>query len=91
MSWEEPIPADRTVICEGVRDGPERKTVYQSDRKLIHSRADEVTLTAVVTSQGENFDAMIDPNPLMNHLPEDKKRTSVDTVIQDQLEDLGYK
>jgi len=93
-SWEEPIPPDRAVICEGIRYGPERKAVYQNDRKLIHSRSDEVTLTAAVTSRGEDFNTAINSESLIQHLPEDwskKEGTSVDRVVQDQLEDLGYR
>lgn len=92
--WDEPIPTERSAICEGVRYGPERKAVYQGEKKLIHSKVDDVTLTAAVTPEGEDFDAAVDPEPLLDYLPNDwseKVGEEVSAMVQDQLEALGYK
>jgi hypothetical protein len=99
QTWRTPIPEDRTVLCEGVRFGVERKAAYGGDLKVIRSEADDETFTARVdrSEPGERF--LDDPpsderDRLLAVLPdawEDFDTTrEVGPVVQDQLEALGY-
>lgn len=96
-SWHEQIPKDRFVVCEGARYGVERKAVYQNEYKLIHSRSDDVTLTAELSEGTEEFGDIPDSieKRLFSQLPEhwddmDTKAT-VSRITQERLEALGYK
>ncbi|WP_158545696.1 sulfatase-like hydrolase/transferase [Haloferax sp. Atlit-19N] len=88
------IPSERSVICEGVRYGPERKAVYRQNRKLIRSEADDVTLTAELTTTGEDFNSEFEYVELLNQLPDDWGRgesAKTGRIVEDQLEALGYR
>lgn len=97
QSWSDEIPAERGVVCEGTRYGVERKAVYQDDYKLIRSEADDVTLTARITDDGEEFVDLPDVvvRRLLDQLPDEwgdvGVRESVSRFTQEQLESLGYK
>lgn len=91
--WSQSIPEDRVVFCESVRYGPERKAVYQKNRKLIHSVADDVSLSARVLESGEAFDCE-EGLELRQYLPNEWRQERGETpsaIIQEQLEALGYK
>ncbi len=94
--WEDPIPENRAVICESTRYGVERKAVYRGRQKLIRSEADDVTLTAAITSDGESFENFSDEtvDALLDQLPDDwvgsEEIADTSEMVQDQLEALGY-
>ena len=98
-AWQEPIPDDRAVLCEGVRYGHERKAVYGDGVKIIRSIEDDVILTAKVNrdSIGEAFDEL--DNSSIKHLlvafPEKWGRSGQmnrpNKFVTEQLEALGYK
>jgi hypothetical protein len=95
--WHDPIPENRAVVCEATRYGAERKAVYRGNKKLIRSETDDVTLTATVNPDGEQFETFSPDlaSELLSELPdewypeEDLAQTS--PMVQDQLEALGYK
>lgn len=93
-TWEKQIPYDRAVISEGVRYGPERKAVYQQDKKLIRSESDDVTLTAKLTVTGEDFSSQFEQAELLDELPENWDRgehATTGKLVEEQLEALGYR
>jgi len=93
VSWLNGVES-RPVVCEGSRYGTERKAVYLDDRKIIRSRTDEVTLSARVTSSGEDFDAEIETDDLVNALPgewDQNSHSEPSALVEDQLSALGYK
>ncbi|MFC7019220.1 MULTISPECIES: sulfatase-like hydrolase/transferase [Haloarcula] len=94
-SWHERIPTDRAVVCEGARYGVERKAVYRNEWKLVHSKADGVTLEAKIDGEeafGEIPDSVA--TVLYEELPDrwetGSQSGSVPQVTRDQLESLGY-
>jgi hypothetical protein len=95
-AWTESVPAQRGVVCGGVRYGVERKAVYRSNRKLIKSKADEITLSARLKDGEEVFEAIPadDRRRLEGCFPDrwtdDDAGTGVDAVVEEQLESLGY-
>lgn len=98
--WETPISESRTAICEATRYGTERKAAYRGDEKVIHSRADQVTLSAKLEpSAGEDFsEPSLSPESterLLEALPEYWHDGNVnrDTgrIVEEQLSALGYK
>lgn len=97
VSWLSPIDESRSVICEGVRYGHERKAVYKNGYKLIHSVGDDTTLAATVDADGERFedppsDAVVEE--LLGELPDDwggDDRAETGRMVSNRLEALGYK
>ncbi|UPV76634.1 sulfatase-like hydrolase/transferase (plasmid) [Halorussus limi] len=96
MRWQEPIPEDRTVFCEASRFGTERKAAYCGPRKLIRSETDDVTLTAQVVQDGEQFRQIPEDieSELLDALPPSwdsiKPTPQVSKTVRDRLEELGY-
>lgn len=97
--WAEPIPDDRVAVCEGTRYPPERKAAYRGRYKLLRSAADDVTLAAAITADGEDFDARVPPDvreALLAALPpfrstDDRSDTErLGRMARERLEDLGY-
>jgi len=98
VSWFDEIPQGRYTVCEATRYGTERKAIYQGDRKVIRSEADDVTLGATVHPQGgETFDTLPEDvaGGLLGHLLDDwndgDRKAEASTMVQDQLEALGYR
>lgn len=93
--WTGSIPTDRIALSEGVRYGVERKAAYRGEEKLLHSRTDDVTLTARIDDDGERFEPIDDLDPLRDALPDYWENvtdgTAADRVVADQLEALGYR
>lgn len=95
--WHTRIPDDRTVLCEGTRYGVERKAVYSGDYKLIRSNSDNVTLTAKVSEDGEEFGDIPEQvfQRLSDALPatwdDMDSGTSVSATTEQQLRALGYR
>lgn len=93
-SHSEPLPAQRTLLTEGSRYGYEKKAVYNSEYKLIHSKGDDTTLGFEIP--GETTVQLPDDveSELMRRLPPwpggDEVR-AVSSQVQSQLRDLGYK
>jgi arylsulfatase A-like enzyme len=96
-SWHDPIPSDRTVICEATRYGVERKAAYRGRYKLIRSSSDDVILTAELTEDGEVFKDIPSSveEDLLSALPEKwdnmDTRANVSEGTQERLEALGYR
>jgi arylsulfatase A-like enzyme len=97
--WTEPIPKDRIAFCEGVRFGNERKAAYRGQHKVIHSRQDDVTLTAEVDLEqgGEQFTDIPESEKaeLLAALPEDWEMGNDinrinSEIVMDRLKALGY-
>ena len=94
VCWKNEIPETRSVLCEGVRYGPERKAVYKNDQKLIHSKIDDISLFATVNESGEEFRESVDSTELYDEFPDDwmiNNQGEASQAIEDQLKALGYK
>ncbi|WP_336358121.1 sulfatase-like hydrolase/transferase [Haloarcula sp. CGMCC 1.6347] len=95
-NWQSQIPENRAVICEATRYGVERKAVYMGENKIIRSEADDVSLKATVSSEGESFEELSDEltTKLIQKLPTDwdnsNQKANTSTMVQQQLEALGY-
>ncbi|WP_135854082.1 sulfatase-like hydrolase/transferase [Halorussus salinus] len=97
--WQEPIPADRTAVCEAARFGVERKAAYRGDSKVIRSEADDVTYTAEVgrSEPGERFRTIPtrEREELLASLPDSWEEfdvtQSVSPAVERRLKKLGYR
>ena len=98
-AWQETIPDDRTVLCEGVRYGHERKAVYGDGVKIIRSIEDDIARTARVDCDrpGETFVELEEQttNHLLASLPGSwgtgDAPAELSGIVAHQLESLGYK
>lgn len=95
--WARPVPDGRVAVCEGTRYPPERKAAYRGRFKAVRSAADDVTLTAAVAADGEDFDARVPPavrTALVDALPpfgEGGDAAPVSRMAERRLADLGYR
>jgi arylsulfatase A-like enzyme len=96
FAWQNGIPADRAAVCEATRYGVERKAVYRGDAKLIRSEADDVTLRARVSEEGETFCNLPEnlAASLAAELPDSwesfERRVAVGEGVEKRLKSLGY-
>ncbi len=66
------------------------------ENKIIRSEADDVSLKATVSSEGESFEELSDEltTKLIQKLPTDwdnsNQKANTSTMVQQQLEALGY-
>lgn len=95
--WQNEVPSNRVAICEASRYGVERRAAYMNNSKIIRSKTDNITLTAVIDQDCEEFQPI--PNEvekqLVDSLPElwdDFNTTSKESrMVEDQLKALGYR
>lgn len=94
-SLTEPRPDDRTALIEGSLNGYEKKAAYTENYKLIKSHGDDVEVGYTLPSE-ERTDIppevrakLLDAFPPW---PDGKTaETNVSGVVEDRLEQLGYK
>lgn len=95
LSLVDGVPSDRLLIIEGSLSGHEKKAVYQNEYKLLVSKGHDVevgfrlpeeTRVELPDDKHERLVAQIPPWP-----SETDKETEVSEVVEDRLEDLGYK
>ena len=93
-SYSDSVPSERMLLTEGSRYGYEKKAIYDSEYKIIHSNGDHTTLGFEVPS--ETMVELPDDveSDLMQQLPpwpEGNEVREVSNQVQTQLENLGYK
>jgi len=94
-SLYEGVPDDRLPLVEGSLNGYEKKAVYDGEYKLLVSRGDGVELDyrlpaeELTTIPAERRERMLDTLPAW---PEGQHtQTDVPEVVEDRLEQLGYR
>jgi len=93
-SHTDSLPAQRTLLTEGSRYGYEKKAVYDSEYKLIHSNGDHTTLGFEIPDETTLQLPDDVKSELMRQLPpwpEGDEVREVSDQVQTQLENLGYK
>ncbi len=94
-SLTEPVPEDRIPIIEGCMSGFEKKAAYLDDHKLIVSKGDETELgfdlpeerpTELPTDVRDHLHAALPAWP-----DGSEAGTTVSTVVEDRLDQLGYR
>ncbi len=103
IDWESPSgyplqsepPADRLPLVEGSLEGHERKAVYDGAYKLVVSPSDGVELGYELPAEEQTTVPETQREQMLDALPPwpDGRRadTEVSGVVEDRLEQLGYK
>lgn len=94
-SLKEEVPSDRIMLIEGSLSGHEKKAVYREQSKLIASKGHDAefgfslpdeTVVELSDKDYENIKSSLPPWP-----SESNAETEVSGVVEDRLEQLGYK
>lgn len=94
-SLTEAEPPNRFVVVEGSLNGHEKKAVYHEDYKLLVSKGHDVEVGYSVPDESIVELPEEELGALRDHVPpwpdESDRETEVSGVVEDRLEQLGYK